>query len=44
MTVNTEAGNLNVRSVPSTGSLLARTILNGPRATVTCHVWGTQSG
>lgn len=40
VTINTGAGNINVRSGPSTGSQLLRTIPNGTRVAITCHVRG----
>lgn len=40
VTVNTGAGNINVRSGPSTGSQLLSTIPNGTRVAISCHVRG----
>jgi len=40
VTVNTGAGNINVRSGPSTSAQLLRTIPNRTRVTIVCHVRG----
>jgi len=44
VTINTGAGTINVRSGPSTGSQLLRTIPNGTRVAITCHVRGEVYG
>lgn len=40
VTVNTAAGNINVRSGPSTSTQLLRTIPNRTRVVITCHLTG----
>ena len=40
VTVNTGAGNINVRSAPSANSQLLRTIPNNTRVVITCHMRG----